>query len=62
MENLLPEMRVKIEDSRDQMDNAMEALRNEEQERIKEESVAVKTHETKDKPVSDVSHLIKRKV
>jgi hypothetical protein len=62
LENLLPEMRVKIEDSNDQMINTKEGLERQESERIAEEAIAVKNQEIKDKPITDISHLIKRKV
>ncbi|CAG2172818.1 unnamed protein product [Oppiella nova] len=61
LENLLPEMRVKIEDSNDQMINTKEGLERQESERIAEEAIAVKNQEIKDKPITDISHLIKRK-
>ncbi len=62
LEDLLPEMRLKIEDSKDQMDNVRKALEEEANERIKEDAAALKSQEVKVKPVTDISHLIKRKV
>jgi len=62
LENLLPEMRLKIEDSKDQMDNVRKALEDEANERIKEDAIALKSQEVKEMPVTDISHLIKRKV
>jgi len=61
LEDLLPEMRAKIEDSQDQMDIARKALADEEIERMKEDAAAVKSQEVKEKPINDISHLIKRK-
>lgn len=62
LEALLPEMRGKIEDSQDQMDNVRKALEAEAIERLKEQQEAAKSQQVKEKPVTDISHLIKRKV
>ncbi|CAG2116480.1 unnamed protein product, partial [Medioppia subpectinata] len=61
LESLLPEMRVKIEDSNDQMNNEKEGLQRQESERMAEEAIAAKNKEIKEKPITNISHLIKRK-
>ena len=63
LEELLPEMRLKIEDSKDQMtskDIVQKALQ--EEDKLNDDSSPVKNNETNDKPVNNISHLIKRKV
>ena len=63
LEELLPEMRLKIEDSKDQMtskDIVQKALQ--EEDKLNDDSSPVKNNETSDKPVNNISHLIKRKV
>ena len=63
LEELLPEMRLKIEDSKDQMtskDIVQKVLQ--EEEKLNDDSSPVKNNETNDKPVNNISHLIKRKV
>ncbi|XP_054161674.1 protein HGV2-like isoform X2 [Oppia nitens] len=61
LESLLPEMKVKIEDSNDQMVTAKQGLELEENERKEEEAIALKNKEIKEKPINNISHLIKRK-
>jgi len=61
LEALLPEMQAKIEDSRDQMVNAVEAMKTVETEEIKEQEASAKLVDASDKPVSNISHLVKRK-
>ena len=62
LENLLPEMKSKIEDSKEQYLNVKEALEREQSERTEEDAIAVKNKQLNDKPITDISHLIKRKV
>ena len=62
LENILPEMKSKIEDSKEQLLNVKEALEREQSERTEEDAIAFKNKELKEKPITDISHLIKRKV
>ncbi|KAI1290059.1 Protein HGV2 [Halotydeus destructor] len=59
LENLLPDMQAKIEDSNDQMHTVKEALKQEITEKLKEEAVTAKV--SPKKPVNNISHLVKRK-
>ena len=60
LESLLPEMQAKIEDSRDQM-NAL-VTQTEQVEEVKEPITIEPSSNGQAKPVSDISHLVKRKV
>lgn len=62
LDNILPEMKAKIEDSKEQFLNVKEALEREQTERTQEEAIASKNKDLKEKPITDISHLIKRKV
>ena len=62
LESLLPEMKVKIEDQKEQFINVKEALERQQNEEKEEEAISSKNKDIKDKPISDISHLIKRKV
>jgi len=59
LEALLPEMQAKIEDSRDQM-NALQTPA-EPTEEVNEPVVIDKPVNGQTKPVSDITHLVKRK-
>jgi nuclear autoantigenic sperm protein len=65
LESLLPEMKLKIEDSQDQMANASEAFKERATELLVEKAAAAKIAEVQTKlqakPVSNISHLVKRK-
>lgn len=54
-------MKVKIEDQKEQFINVKEALEKEHNEQ-KEEAICSKNKQLNERPVSDISHLIKRKV
>jgi len=62
LEDLLPEVKARIEDKQDQMANAKEALLMEANEKKIDEEIAAKMKKIEDKPVNNVSHLVKRKV
>lgn len=63
LETLLPEMKGKIEDSNEQMNIAKEEMKKQVTEVVQELAYAAKlTENTDNKPVNNISHLIKRKV
>jgi len=58
LENILPEMKEKIEDSNDQMTTTKLATEN---EKLEEQLIAEKKKQILDKPISNLTHLVKRK-
>lgn len=61
LESLLPEMTLKIEDSSEQMVHAIAAMKEESKQEIANQVLALKIKDVPDKPVNDISHLMKRK-
>lgn len=62
LEKLLPEMAAKIEDSQDQLKAASELEKTLDDEESKDSLVVAKIHDSPQKPVNNISHLVKRKV
>lgn len=61
LESLLPEMKSKIEDSQDQMNSSTLANSNEQSEKLEEEMIAEKKKQITAKPITNLTHLVKRK-
>lgn len=61
LETLLPEMFLKIEDSSEQMENAIEAMKKESEQEMTDQVAAARIKDSPTKPVNDISHLLKRK-
>ena len=61
LESLLPEMAAKIEDSKEQMQNAAEVAKAVADEESRESEVVAKIHDSPAKVVNNITHLVKRK-
>jgi len=61
LEELLPEMAAKIEDSREQMMTSAEVDRLVHEEESRESEAIAKVHNSPSKPINNISHLVKRK-
>lgn len=61
LESLLPEMAAKIEDSKEQMQNAADVAKVVADEESRESEVAAKVHLSPSKAVNNITHLVKRK-
>lgn len=61
LELLLPDLKSKIEDNKEQMLSQMTTLKSLEKE-SEQETKQIKIQVTQDKPINNISHLIKRKV
>jgi tetratricopeptide (TPR) repeat protein len=61
LEELLPEMAAKIEDSREQMMTSAEVDRLVNEEESRESEAIAKVHNSPSKPINNISHLVKRK-
>jgi tetratricopeptide (TPR) repeat protein len=61
LESLLPEMAAKIEDSKEQMQNAAQVAKVVADEESRESEVAAKVHLSPTKVVNNITHLVKRK-
>lgn len=61
LEYVLPEMKAKIEDSQDQMKSSTLANVTEETEKLEEEMIAEKKKQITAKPITNLTHLVKRK-
>lgn len=59
LETLLPDMAARIEDSRDQMINSVQVMQAVEEEESRESEAVAKL--SPQKPVNNISHLVKRK-
>ena len=60
LEDLIPELQAKIDDLKEQLQSQLTTLKTLEEESAKEASKKLQI--TQDKPVNNISHLIKRKV
>jgi len=59
LESLIPDMQARIDDSAEQMQAARKALEQEDEEQVKE--TEIKSQVVKEKPVQNITHLLKRK-
>jgi len=59
LESLIPDMKARIDDSAEQMQAARNALEREDEEQNKE--TEIKSQVIKEKPVQNITHLLKRK-
>ena len=61
LDYVLPEMKSRIEDNQDQLSTSKLASVAEEDEKLEEEKIAEKKKQILAKPISNVTHLVKRK-
>lgn len=61
LENVLPEMKAKIEDTTAEMTSTKLAAAVEQDDKLEEEKLAEKKKQIQAKPISNVTHLVKRK-
>jgi len=62
LEDLIPELRGKTDDMKEQMQSQFTTLESLEKETEQEETKQAKLQANPDKPINNISHLIKRKV